>query len=214
MAGKGKETATRDAAGVRKNTYRRFKEGEDYEKQTAPEMATLCDMMKRGIFGEEETAEGVRVRHPGGRPRKYETVEQLQEGIEKYIDYIAVQNAAGVSLIPDVEGLALFLGISRSTLYEWQNARPGEFSDTIKRAINAIAAVKKQLALNGKIPPIVFATDFNNNHGYVQQQKIEVAAVRKLEELPQKSEIMRRLPTRNASDPAEKDIEINMDDLL
>ena len=76
-----KETATRDAAGVRKNTYKRYKEGEDYEKQTAAEMATLCDMMKRGIFGEEETPEGVRVRHPGGRPRKYETVEQLQEGI-------------------------------------------------------------------------------------------------------------------------------------
>lgn len=214
MAGKGKETATRDAAGVRKNTYRRFKEGEDYEKQTAPEMATLCDMMKRGIFGEEETPEGERVRHAGGRPRKYETVEQLQEGIEKYIDYIAAQNAAGVSLIPDVEGLALFLGISRSTLYEWQNARPGEFSDTIKRAINAIAAVKKQLALNGKIPPIVFATDFNNNHGYVQQQKIEVSAARKLEELPQKADIMRRLPTRTANDPAEKDMEINFDDLL
>ncbi len=213
MSGKRKEAATRDAAGVRKNTYRRFKEGEDYEKQTAPEMATLCDMMKRGIFGEEETEDGERVRHAGGRPRKYETVEQLQEGIEKYIDYIAVQNAAGVSLIPDVEGLALFLGISRSTLYEWQNSRPGEFSDTIKRAINAIAAVKKQLALNGKIPPIVFATDFNNNHGYVQQQKIEVAAVRKLEELPQKADIMRRLPTKTASDPAEADIEITADDL-
>ena len=213
MPEKRKETATRDVAGVRKNTYRRFKEGEDYEKQTAPEMATLCDMMKRGIFGEEETEDGERVRHAGGRPRKYETVAELQEGIERYIDYIAVQNVAGVSLIPDVEGLALFLGISRSTLYEWQNARPGEFSDTIKRAINAIAAVKKQLALNGKIPPIVFATDFNNNHGYVQQQKIEVAATRKLEELPQKADIMRRLPTKTASDPAEIDIEITADDL-
>lgn len=214
MAGKGKETDTRDAAGVRKNTYRRFKEGEDYEKQTAPEMATLCDMMKRGIFGEEETAEGVRVRHPGGRPRKYETVEQLQEGIERYIDYIAAQNAAGVSLIPDVEGLALFLGVSRSTLYDWQNARPGEFSDTLKRTLTGIAAVKKQLGYNGKIPPLVLALDFNNNHGYVQQQKIEVSTAHKLEELPQKADIMRRLPTKSASDPAEKDIEIDMNELL
>ncbi|MCM1218790.1 MAG: DNA-packaging protein [Lachnospiraceae bacterium] len=171
MSEKRKETGSRDAAGVRKNTYKRYKEGEDYEKQTAPEMAALCDMMKRGIFGEEETESGERVRHAGGRPRKYETVEQLQEGIEKYIDYIEVQNAAGVALIPDVEGLALFLGVARSTLYEWQNARPSEFSDTLKRALNAIAAVKKQLALMGRIPPIVFATDFNNNHGYVQQQK-------------------------------------------
>ncbi|MCM1217195.1 MAG: DNA-packaging protein [Lachnospiraceae bacterium] len=212
MSEKGKETRTRDAAGVRKNEYRRFKAGEDYEKQTPPEMAVLCDMMKRGIFGEEETPEGVRVRHAGGRPWKYETVEQLQDGIEKYIDYIATQNAAGVALIPDVEGLALFLGVSRSTLYEWQNARPGEFSDTLKRAFNAIAAVKKQLALAGKIPPIVFATDFNNNHGYIQQSKIEVAAVRKLEELPEKADILRRLPMNTASDPAD-DAEISADDL-
>lgn len=213
MQGRGKETATRDAVGVRKNTYKRYKEGEDYEKQTAPEMAALCDMMKRGIFGEEEAENGERVRHAGGRPRKYETVEELQEGIERYIDYIAVQNSAGVSLIPDVEGLALFLGISRSTLYEWQNTRPGEFSDTLKRTLTGIAAVKKQLGYNGKIPPLVLALDFNNNHGYVQQQKIEVSTSHKLEELPQKADIMRRLPTKTASDPAENDIEITADDL-
>lgn len=50
-----KETAARDENGVRKNDYRRFKEGRDYEKQTGPDMVTLCDMMSRGIFGEEET---------------------------------------------------------------------------------------------------------------------------------------------------------------
>ncbi len=213
MSEKKKETATRDAAGVRKNTYRRFKEGEDYEKQTAPEMAALCDMMKRGIFGEEETENGERVRHAGGRPRKYETVEQLQEGIERYIDYINTQNAAGVALIPDVEGLALFLGVCRDTIYEWITTRPGEFSDTLKRTLTGIAAVKKQLGYKSKIPPLVLALDFNNNHGYVQQQKIEVSAVRKLDELPEKADIMRRLPTRSANNPAENDIEITMEDL-
>lgn len=210
MAEKRKGSATRDALGVRKNTYRRFKEGEDYEKQTAPEMTAMCDMMKRGIFGEEETSDGVRVRT--GRPRKYETVEQLQEGIERYIDYIAAQNAAGVSLIPDVEGLALFLGVCRDTLYDWIKTRPGEFSDTLKRTLTGIAAVKKQLGYKSKIPPLVLAMDFNNNHGYVQQQKIEVSAVRKLEELPEKADILRRLPTKTTGDPAD-DIEITADDL-
>lgn len=198
-----KETAARDENGVRKNDYRRFKEGRDYEKQTGPDMVTLCDMMSRGIFGEEETEE--RERGKGGRPRKYETVEDLQEGIKKYLVYIAEKNAAGVALIPDVEGLALFLGVSRSTLYEWQNSRPGEYSDTIKRTLNAIAAAKKQLALMGKIPPLVFATDFNNNHGYTQQQNIEITAARKLEQLPTREDIIKRLPqnTDIDEDPGE-----------
>lgn len=198
-----KETAARDENGVRKNDYRRFKEGRDYEKQTGPDMVTLCDMMSRGIFGEEETEE--RERGKGGRPRKYETAEELQEGIKKYLVYIAEKNAAGVALIPDVEGLALFLGVSRSTLYEWQNSRPGEFSDTLKRTLNAIAAAKKQLALMGKIPPLVFATDFNNNHGYTQQQNIEITAARKLEQLPTREDIIKRLPqnTDIDEDPGE-----------
>ena len=197
-----KETAARDENGVRKNDYRRFKEGRDYEKQNGPDMVTLCDMMSRGIFG-EETEE--REKGKGGRPRKYETIEELQEGIKKYLVYIAEKNAAGVALIPDVEGLALFLGVSRSTLYEWQNSRPGEFSDTLKRTLNAIAAAKKQLALMGKIPPLVFATDFNNNHGYTQQQNIEITAARKLEQLPTREDIIKRLP-QNADideDPGE-----------
>lgn len=198
-----KETAARDENGVRKNDYRRFKEGRDYEKQTGPDMVTLCDMMSRGIFGEEETEE--REKGKGGRPRKYETAEELQEGIKKYLLYIAEKNAAGVALIPDVEGLALFLGVSRSTLYEWQNSRPGEFSDTLKRTLNAIAAAKKQLALMGKIPPLVFATDFNNNHGYTQQQNIEITAARKLEQLPTREDIIKRLPqnTDIDEDPGE-----------
>lgn len=205
-----KETATRDANGVRKNNYRRFTEGKDYEKQTGPDMVALCDMMSIGIFGQDEetetTTEGKKGK--GGRPRKIETVEELQEGIQNYLLYISDYNAAGVPLIPDVEGLAMFLGVNRSTLYEWQTSRPGEFSDTLKRTLNAIAAAKKQLALMGKIPPLVFATDFNNNHGYTQAaQKIDLNVGKQMEQLPEKTEILKRLPM-GASDPADSDEEI------
>lgn len=204
----------RDGRGVRRSTYKRYKEGEDYTSPDALQTAALCDLMKRGIFGETETPDGGRVRNKGGRPRKIETVEELREGIESYIDYIQTQAAAGVPLIPDVEGLALFLGISRSTLFEWQRARPGEFSDTLKSTLNAIAAYKKQLALTGRIPPIVFATDFNNNHGYIQQSKLEIEAGRKLDELPEKADILRRLPGKSAGSAAiDADIDINIEDV-
>lgn len=207
-----KETAARDENGVRKQNYKRFKEGKDYTPTDAEQTAALCDLMRRGIFGEEETTEGQRIRSKGGRPRKIETVEELREGIERYISYIEAKAADGVRLIPDVEGLALFLGVARSTLFEWQKSRPGEFSDTIKAAFNAIAAYKKQLALNGKIPPIVFATDFNNNHGYVQQHNIDISATKRLEELPDKSEIVRRLPPKSTGSAIDEDIEIIIDE--
>ena len=146
-----------------------------------------------------------KIERRGGRPRKIETVEELKAGIQKYINYIRDESAAGVHLIPDIEGLALFLGVSRSTLFEWQKARPGEFSDTLKSAFNAIAAVKKQLAMSGKIPPIVFATDFNNNHGYTQAaQKIDLNVGKQAQELPTAADIAQRLPVETGgTDPAE-----------
>lgn len=209
MAGEKKETPQRDENGVRKQSYKRFKPGRDYQETESDEMIALCDMMELGIFKPEEidTETGERVRSKGGRPRKYETVEELQDGIRNYIEYIRTQAAAGVHLIPDVEGLALFLGVARSTLFEWQKSRPGEFSDTIKSAFTAIAAVKKQLALMGKIPPIVFATDFNNNHGYTQAaQKIDLNVGKQAAELPEKADIIRRLPINEIEkDPADSD---------
>jgi len=202
----GKRESKRDARGVRRNTYTRYKDGQDYDKQTAPDMDTLCDMMRRGIFGDADTGDGQQVRR--GRPPKIETVAELREKTEEYIDYIQTANATGSCLIPDVEGFALFIGVSRSTLYEWVNSRPREFSDALKSTLNAIAAAKKQLALRGKIPPLAFATDFNNNHGYTQQQTLNISAEKRLDSLPKKDEIAHRIP---AIDPADTD---NDEDIL
>lgn len=41
-----KETAQRDAQGVRKQSYKRFKEGRDYEATDGGDMIALCDMME------------------------------------------------------------------------------------------------------------------------------------------------------------------------
>lgn len=191
-----KETATRDAQGVRKQSYKRFKEGQDYKPTKAETTSALCDMFRRGFMGIEETADGGEVQRKPGRPRKIETVEEFVETAEKYIDYIEGQAAAGVRLIPDIEGFCCFAGISRDTLNDWERTRSGEYSDTIKRFKNAVAAYKKQLALSGEIPPIVFATDFNNNHGYIQQHTLELQAVRKLDALPDRAEVVKRLPTQ------------------
>ena len=59
-----------------------------------------------------------------GRPTKYtpETINKINEYIEEAIP----QNMK----IPTVEGIALKLGISKETLYQWAKKRP-EFSDAL-----------------------------------------------------------------------------------
>lgn len=159
------ETKYRTADGQRKLAYRRFQEGEDYLPIAEDELITMLEFEKNNMQ---------RAAKRKGRPPIFESVEQLQEQIIAYWDYLAKANREQVKLIPDTEGLCSFLGINRDTLHDWERNNYKGFSETIKTTKNAIAAFKKQLALQGKIPPIVFATDFNNNHGYTQKQEMIV----------------------------------------
>ena len=150
----------------------------------------MCDAFLTGFLQTEETPEGGEVQNKGGRPRKLETVEEFTEVAEKYILYIKDRAAEGVRLVPDVEGFCSFAGISRETLNNWETARPGAYSD----------------------PPIVFATDMNNNHGYTQAaQKIDLNVGKQAAELPTAAEIAQRLPVEmSGKDPADTDGDINI----
>ena len=46
---------------------------------------------------------------------------------------------------------------------------------------------------------MVFAIDMNNNHGYVQQQTIDIRAANKAQELPSAEEIVKKLPKQDAA---------------
>ena len=100
MAGEKKETATRDENGVRKQSYKRFKPGRDYEEIETAQAVALCDMMLDGFKRSVADAE----RGKGGRPRKLETVEEFREVAERYINYIKDRALDGVRLVPDIEG--------------------------------------------------------------------------------------------------------------
>lgn len=162
---KNEPTKYRDERGVRKQAYRRFKEDVDYLPIDPDEMVTMLEFEKNNC-------------KRLGRPPVFSCVEELQGAIEAFWDYLINANKNGNALIPDVEGLASFLGVSRDTLNEWERINFRGFAATIKSTKNSIASCKKQLALHGKIPTIVFATDFNNNHGYIQgAQRLEVTQV-------------------------------------
>lgn len=182
-AAKKKTTpAPRDENGMRRQTYKRFKEGVDYLPIEADEMSAMIGL----IQNQQKTMTG--------RPPKYATLEEFNGVIDAYWNYMNEVNQTGNHLIPDIEGFCCYAGVDRTTLFEWEHNRPLDFANTIKRLKNSIAFCKKQLALHGKIPPIVFATDFNNNHGYTQKQEVVVTPNQPLgQELP-REEIINALP--------------------
>lgn len=108
----------------------------------------------------------------GGRPATYPYSEAglatLIENSLGYFEYVAKANKQldeKKQLILDIDSYALFLGISKKTLSEYEK-RGGQWAESIQLFKNAICASKKQLSLHGKIPPMVAIFDLVNNHEY------------------------------------------------
>lgn len=174
------KSSIRDEKGVRRQVYKRDKglipvNGEETE--------ALMKVMKQQFLPETYR-----------RSYKYDDIQDFRAIIVSYFDYITDSNNDGAKLIPDIEGFCCYAGICRDTLNDWEHTRNPEFVETIRAFKNAVASYKKQLALKGKIPPIVFATDFNNNHGYTQKQEINISANTQLGELLTPEEIAKRIP--------------------
>ena len=66
------------------------------------------------------------MKHPGGRPTKYNEV--ILEAVEQYLKQAVPENME----IATVEGLALYLGLSKNTLYEWAKEYK-KFSDALEK---------------------------------------------------------------------------------
>ena len=62
-----------------------------------------------------------------GRPTNYDKDSTIMRTIEYFADSVLV---AGDN-IPTIDGLAVYLGVSRDTIYEWKS-KHSEFSYTIK----------------------------------------------------------------------------------
>jgi len=102
---------------------------------------------------------------PAGRPRIFNSVDEMQLLIDRYF-----QRIEKTEEIPDIEGLCLELELCRETLKQYQLKE--EFTDAIKKAKTKIFFRKKQLAMSGKMNPAVFIFDAKNNHDYVDKQEI------------------------------------------
>lgn len=116
-----------------------------------------------------------------GHPATYPNTRQgLEDFITKCIDYfeevkvLNERDEISRDIVPDVEGLCIYLGISRMTLSNYV-ARGGEWAKTIQYFKDCILSVKKSLAYAYKVPPVLMIFDLCNNHGYESVNKITVS---------------------------------------
>ena len=103
--------------------------------------------------------------HPGGRPLKWATVEELQIQIDAYFKF------CDAKIYPyTVHGLCVALGCTRETLCNYED-KP-EFFDAIKAAKEKIRAfVEKELFLGKNQAAMIFW--MKNNAGWKDQQEVK-----------------------------------------
>lgn len=86
---------------------------------------------------------------------------------DKYTTYKQVLKVK----LPSIEGLALYLEIHRSTIYEWQKTYP-EFSDIIEKLQQQQAETLVNNGLSGNYNPTI-AKVLLTKHGYTDKQEID-----------------------------------------
>jgi hypothetical protein len=116
-------------------------------------------------------------KHPGGRPPKYNTPEEMQIAIDKYFencpDMHDFVNAFGqIKKVPSptISGLALYLGFSDRWCM-WDYEKYPEFSNTIKLAKAKITSYYETAMRAGQCAGSIFML---KNLGYSDVQKILV----------------------------------------
>ncbi len=141
-----------------------------------------------------------RATNSGVRERKYSSGAELAGVIDAYFHGVFQEQEKGSEVIPDIEPMADFLGVTRDTIMRWVRGEDNmEFVAPLRIAMNEIASLKKQRAMTDKVNGLVYLSDMQNNHGYISNQKsadvnINVRMRHELPSVEQLTEQMRLLP--------------------
>lgn len=115
-----------------------------------------------------------------GAPQAFENSEdglkEFQVASRSYFAQVRDINRRGeMRLIPDVESWATYLGITRKTILNYEK-RGEDWQNAIAFYKGIITACKKQLALAGKMPPVLAIFDLTNNSDYVNASEFRLSA--------------------------------------
>lgn len=100
--------------------------------------------------------------------------EQVQARIDEY-HMFCIQN----DIKPDMPGLALSLGVTRKTVWAWENGfesnKPVAVRNAIKKGRQINELLLTQMMANGKINPVAGIFFLKNSHDYHDQQEVVVS---------------------------------------
>lgn len=108
---------------------------------------------------------------------------------------------------PTVELLSVFVGVSRVTLWQWEQDEHSEAGRAVERAKAAINAIITEIGFSGTAPYQYVIWNQKNNYGY--RDVVEVVPGSKgTDDLPDKEKIIKSIPDFVASDtePDNEDI--------
>lgn len=100
-----------------------------------------------------------------GRPSK------LAESIEPARKYLLGGFAELGDVVPSVAGLACYLAVSRSSIYEWSKV-PGEFSDIVEGILSLQENKLLNGGLKGELNPTI-AKLLLAKHGYADKAEVD-----------------------------------------
>lgn len=109
-----------------------------------------------------------------GRPKKYETQDQLSKKIDDYFNMCDKTIMSDKTLITKpytISGLCLYLDICRDTLCEYE--KQAEFSDTIKKAKQRVESYIEEHSLTGELNPTVCIFNLKNNFGWKDRTEVD-----------------------------------------
>ncbi len=101
----------------------------------------------------------------GGRPRAFNTPQELQKRIDEYKEYLKTNNKP-----PTIAGLTYYTGIDRQTLYNYK--KQDEFFDTIKTFVDWVIMTYEEQAYDKGNAGIIFLL---KNYGYTDKQEHEIS---------------------------------------